>query len=487
MVRSRPAVARSRRIVAHTPPHRRLLLLAVAAALALPGTAVAQGAATTQVLQFNALNQNMWGPGNASEVVWSRSFNTTWNKSTSVGGIVGSLGEVCFPNPFGEDPCVGTDTRTGALLAAQTNGTIGVNLNARATAGSVDVRYGGQASVTASATQINPGGTLTLSSGFAIDPLATSFNSEFATLEASADLRFDVFARATARACAIGFGCTSAGGTIMDVNKTLELAALNRDGDGVLRVLGVEQPLSVSAGPVDVEAHLPSLETTGTLNDGDLAASGAQDLLEIGVDVPNVVANAILPGSGYLLSGEFGGFLDYSVFSSSIGPTLGMAQNFLFDATPMVRLAFSSPVQQIIGGIAQAATTSITFRLGDAIDVTSDFSDLEIIPFYFLQNTLQVITSATARLDASIELLSLSADMPFGLADLSLGPVFADDWSTPSASFTVDERRFAMDFGQVQGGALNVTSTPEPGTIVLMATGLAGLALAARRRRRLAA
>jgi hypothetical protein len=479
------AVARSGRTEFLAPHLRTFLALAVTVVLALPGVAVAQ-LATTNTVQFNALDQNMWGPGNASQVSWSRNYSTSWNRTASIGGIVGSVGEVCFPNPFGEDPCVGTDTRTGAQLGAETNGTIGLKLNASATAGSVDVKYGGQASVTASAAALNPGGVLTLSSAFDIDPLSTSLASQFATFQASADFQFDVFARATARACAIGFGCTTAGGTIIDVNKTIELAAINRDNDGALRVLGVDVPLETSVGPVDVEAHVPNLQTTGTIVGNDLQSTGAQDLLELGVDVPQLVANAIIPGSGYALSGDFG-FLDYSVFSSSIGPTLGMAQNFLFDATPMVQLAFSSPVQQIIGGVAQAATTSISFKLGQSIDVTSDFDNLEIVPFYFLQNTLRVITSATARLDASVDFLSLSADMPFGLSDLSLGPVFAANWSSPSATFTVDDRQFAMNFAQVQGGSMNVTATPEPGTMLLVGTGLLAIALVTYRRRRLAA
>jgi hypothetical protein len=474
MVASRPAPR----------PHmsRMFLAAAVAAAITMPGEAVAQAVSTSQTVQFNALNQSMWGPGPASEVSWSRFFSTSWNRSTSVGGIIGSTGETCFPNPFGEDPCVGFDTRTGAQLAAETNGTIGVNLSARATAGNVSVMYGGQASVTASSATVGSGGTLTLTSAFTLNPLATSLNTEFATLEAFADFRFDVFARATARACAIGFGCTTAGGTIMNVDETVEIAALNRDGDGDLTVLGVDVPLATSISGVDVEAHLPSLETTGTISGGDLVSSGGQDLLEISMDVPRVVANSILPGSGFLLSGDFG-FLDYSVFSSAIGPTLGMTQNFLFDATPMVRLSFSDPVQQIIGGIAQAATNVLTFRLGESIQITSTFANLEIVPFYFLQNTFRVLTNATARLDASINLLSLSADMPFGLSDLSLGPVFSDDWSTPSASFLVDQRQFAMNFAQFEGEALMVTATPEPGTIILMGTGLAGLAARLRRRK----
>jgi hypothetical protein len=118
------------------------------------------------------------------------------------------------------------------------------------------------------------------------------------------------------------------------------------------------------------------------------------------------------------------------------------------------------------------------------VELLGTGTDLNITPFYFLQNAFRVITSAYARIDASINVLSLFADMPFGLSDLTLGPVFSDDWSSPTASFEIDNRQFAMAFQGVDGAGIHITATPEPATIFLLLTGLLAVAAVGRRRLR---
>jgi hypothetical protein len=463
---------------------RRVVLpvaMAMGATLQISMVAAAQEASSS-TLQFEALNQNMWGPGGAVSLIWERTFGTSWNESASVGGIIGSQGEICFPNPFGPDPCTGFDTRTGAQVGGETDGFVGVDLHAAVSAGSVDVRYGGDAGISTSSSVVGAGETFTINSFFHVATPLSSLTTQSPTVEAWADFQFDVFARGTARACAIGFGCTSAGGTLINVDETIEIASVNRNSSGEVRLLGVNVPLETSLGGVDITAHIPDLETTGDLNgSGDLVSGGSQDLLELSMDVPRVVADFILPGLGYALSGDVG-FLGYSIFSSAIGPTLGVAQNFLFDATPMVTLNFDRPVQRVVGGIAQAPTRALTVQLGQSVELLGTGTDLNITPFYFLQNAFRVITSAYARVDASINVLSLFADMPFGLDDLTLGPVFSDNWSSPTASFQIDNRQFAMQFQGVDGAGIHMTATPEPATVMLLLSGLLVVAVVARRR-----
>jgi hypothetical protein len=457
------------------------LLLALSTVVA--ERALGQVATTTQSLSFQTLDQSMWGSGPAQTLSFNRFLGTSWNTTASVGQIFGGVNEVCIPVPFFDDICGDVDTRTGAKFSAQTNGTIGVALNAKLSGGSVDVTYGGQASITA-ASQYNPGEVFTIGSSFVLDPFASVMQSEFASLEAWADLRFDVFAKAEVKGCVIGLGCAGTSGTIIDVNATKTIASLNRNQDGALKVLGVEVPLEASIGPIDVTATLPNLQTSGGAVGGDLKSSGGMDVLSLGMDVPRVVADAILPGLGYALSGDIGGMIGYNVFASSIGPTLGLAQNFLFDATPMVTLSFSQPVQQVVGGVAMAAKSSLTFALGQEINILGSSYEIEIVPFYFLQNTLRVQTDITARMDASLTLLELYADLPLGLPDMQLGPVYSDNFSTAQTAFNVDTRTFAMEFGGYAGESINLTATPEPATLLLMGTGIAGIGAWRRRQQR---
>ena len=424
------------------------------------------------VFTFAAENQNMWGGSGPASASYQDFLGVSWDKSFTIGSIVGSPNSTIIPGGciwfFGTHcwDAVTADTRTGLEITATTDGKIGIDVGAAINAGRVDVKMPGQATIsTASQTNNAPGGVVTLQTGYAVDPTAT-MNTEFPSISVYADFVFDVKAGGTIEACLIFAGCTTDSGTLFDINATLPLASFNRDGDGVLKVLGVEVPLEGSVGAVDFEVFPPNLETTASAPQTDLTSSGDVNVLDLGVDVPSLIADMILPGSSYLLGGSAMGF-SYTILSASLGPRFGVGQEFTFTSTPMTTLAFSSPVSPIVGGVTLAPVLSFDAPLGSAVDfVFPDALTLDVTPTYWLSNSLNVDTDFLSRLGFSLTVLELGT--PLG----NIGPLYQGDYQTTAVPIGIDDRNFALAFNTYQGSTFELTSTPEPSTWVLMGSGL---------------
>ncbi len=450
---------------------KRIVACAILAlSIGLPRQSVAQYQ-QTDVFSFEAANQNMWGGSGPASASYHDFLGVGWDKSFSIGSIIGSPNSVIIPGGciwfFGTycwDP-VTADTRTGLEITAWTSGKIGLDVGATINAGRVDVSMPGQATLSTASLYTAPGSPVTIQTGYAVDPTAT-LKTEFPGIEVYADFVFDVSAGGSIEACLVFAGCTSSSGTLFDLDATFPLASFNRGGDGELKVLGVSVPLAGSAGPVDFEVFPPTLETEASAAATDLASSGDVNVLELGVDVPSLVADMILPGSSYLLGGEAMGF-SYTILSASLGPRFGIGQEFSFTSTPMATLEFSTPVSPVVDGVTLDPVTSFDAPLGSAVDfIFPDALTLDVTPTYWLANSLNVDTDFLSRLGFDLTVLELGT--PLG----NIGPLFSADYQTSAVPIGIDDRDFALAFNSYQGGTFELTATPEPSTWVLVGSGL---------------
>lgn len=447
------------------------VLTVLALSVALPRPSEAQYV-QNDVFSFQAANQNMWGGSGPATATYQAFLGVSWDTDFTIGSIVGSPHSVIIPGGcfwfFGQHcwSAVTADTRTGLEITAQTDGRIGLDVGATINAGRVDVAMPGQATLsTGSLTNNAPGSTFTIETGYAVDPLAT-MHTEFPSIEAYADFVFDVYAGGQIEACLVFAGCTYSSGTFIDWDKTIELAAFNRDGSGELTVLGMDVPLAGSAGPVDFEVFPPNLETDAAAPATALSSSGDVNVLELGVNVPALVADFILPGSGYALGGSMLGF-SYTVLSASLGPRFGIGQEFTFASTPMTTLSFNTPVSPIVNGVTLAPTWSFDAPLGSTLDfVYPDALTLDVTPTYWLDNSINVDTDFLSRLGFNLTVLEL--DTPLG----SLGPLFERDFQTDPVSIGIDDRDFSLAFNTYQGSTFQLSTVPEPATWMLLGCGL---------------
>ena len=458
--------------------------------LAIPSHAASQGYTAYESLLFQSLNQNMWGGGGPGSISYNAFLGLQWNESLSVGGIAGSSNTVIIPGGcviWCWDP-VTADTRTGAKFTGQTDGKIGLQVGATINSGTVDVTMPVTASLRTSAfSTIAPGGLFSIGTDYAVDPSA-SLHTLFPSMETYADFVFDVSATGTGEACFIGVGCAMDTGTFIDIDKTFELASVNRDGSNEFRVLGatVSDGVSFDVGPVSGQLDFPNLETDATSDISTLISSGEANVLDLGVDVPSLIADAVIPGSGYLLSGSLLG-VDYSVLSASMGPRFGIGQDFTFTSTPMTTLTFDEPVSPVVNGVVGTPVTQLDAALGSQLDfIFPEALSLSVTPTYWLQNTFYVNTDFLSRLALSLEVLGIHT--PIG----DLGPLYEDDFQTNPVAINLDSRQFALDFDQFQGTTFEIvaqssTVTPEPSSWILLATGLLVVAVVASKRRRKAA
>ena len=466
---------------------KRLIAVVVPAvlSLALAGQAAAQYT-HEDVFSFSAQDQNMWGTGPAAVGIdYSGFLGVSWDTEFTLGGIVGSEHATIIPGGciwfFGTHcwSAVTADTRTGLQVTAQTDGRIGVNVGAKITSGDVDVVIPGRTTIsTASLTANTPGSIASIQTSYASDPTST-MHTQFPTVQLYADFVFDVYAGGSIQACFVFAGCDTSEGTLFDLNATIPLASFNRDNDGELKVLGVEVPMEgqIPGTPVQVTFTPPNLVTDAAAVSTDLTSSGDQNVLDLAVDVPSLVAETILPGSEYLLGGDLWGF-SYTILSATLGPRFGFGQEFTFTSTPMTTLTFSEAVQPVVNGVTLDPTTSFDVALGSDFDfIFPDATTLDVTPTYWLQNSLNVDTDFLSRLGFNLTVLEL--DTPLG----SMGPLFERDFQTDPVSIGLDDRTFGVQFNTYTGETFQLSTIPEPETWLLLASGLLIVGVLGWRRR----
>lgn len=515
----------------------RIAIIAGIAGAALGATATAAATYDPGTLLFETTGQSMWGSGQALTLDRSLFLGTTWNSPTArIGEIIGNANQVIIPGTNSYTvtiPCVGVfggclpgtgrsytvpgippvtaDTRTGAVLSAQTSGTAGLNFNLKADSGSVGANLGYAAALNLP-DAIAPGTFFSLNPTSALAG-SSAFTTNFPEVSAKVDAVFGAKATFGAQGCLAPVGCANGSTTVGFDPVTQELVGFNQNGDGAIRVLGIDglspslpfgfgeviqippnSPLNVG----NVTVHLPNIDTLGTPTGGALASAGGDDLLDLRLDLDGLAFAAfglpsVLGQSFELELGSLGALeIGYDLVDVELGPTITIEQFFELDPTLMVTLDFDAPV--LLDGLGEVMSLTVPWdalpdlALTDAnpVTVTPTF-DLDVL----LTNRTRLGIDGVFTVDfltafASVDFFGLSADLG------TLGPLLPgiDQRGNLFNSPSLFDQTFALGgFDPIIGpsfilGALTGpgTTVPEPASGALLVAAVAALALSARQR-----
>jgi hypothetical protein len=456
---------------------------------------------TSGPLVFTTTGQSMWGPGNAPGFDVTVPLIQSWNTPTAtIGAIVGGVTTIpCVPVPVIGGCVPGTgitiDTRTGGTASASTMGQAGFRVGAKADSGSVaaTVSYVANLTVPDSA-QANQFVNLNPTSAFSGTQNLSTNSPEFSS---KADAVLGAKATLGGTGCFIPFGCASGSTTVGFDPQTLELVAFNQPANpGQVKILGVLDPALFQFGEPfqippnnpalnfgNVTVHIPDINTSGGLVGNSLKSSGADDFLDLRVDLDGVVLNAFgLPA--VLGTSVSAGPLNvsYDLIDVEFGPTLEVLQSFELVPTLMVDLDFSQPVNVQGLGMRTSLTApwdllpSIAFLPGETI-VTPEFSIQALFKNMTTLGVDGVFDLLVLRAGFSIEAFGLSLDIG------QLGPLFRITPRTDLFTFpTLFSNQFNLGGFASIDAAPFVVRIPEPEALLLAATALLAMALVRRRR-----
>lgn len=258
---------------------------------------------------------------------------------------------------------------------------------------------------------------------------------------------------------------------------------------------------AVTADLAEISLNAPDIATSGSGGGTSVTSMGRDDLLSAQLDLDGAATLfAGLPPAGLNFD-----LIDIGVFKLGVsldlidvdaGPVLGITQDFEFKPTLMVNFAFSNPVQ--IPGFAnpQSSWSGLWKNLPQfAIASNTTFS-----PTFWLDAMLTNDMGLDLGLVGTLDVLKLGATASVGPVDLlgfnpiSLNNLLGLDntlFETDKIGFSVYKDTFSLGgfnliagrsftlgigSGPVIGGDPNTggdpTSVPEPGTLLLLLTGL---------------
>ncbi|MCB1683936.1 MAG: PEP-CTERM sorting domain-containing protein [Pseudomonadales bacterium] len=413
------------------------------------------------------------------------------------------------------------DTRTGAEIVATSDGRVGLELGVEIDSGSVDatVSYAATLDIPDDLTVLDRTQAISFNTNSALAGVNT-LDTVFPTMALSVDAIMELSGSVTGEACLIGPGCTS-GGTSFNIAERAPIVSFNEDGEGGILLLGQSPsdfglaaeadgfPFSLDvAGLAEVTLHLPAPNATGGLNTATqtLQASGQDDLIDLILDIDNIVAtSAGVPGL-FGSSASFGPVsLGFDIINVAMGPTIDLAQDFELDPTLFVSMFFDEAVM-----VAGELVTNVTSAWDLLPDITFVSDATTVTPTFFLQSTLLNQTFLDFDLQFIVDLLQVNYDAgllgsdSFGIGnildqavDLFASPAFISSlFDLGGFNLQIGES-FIIDFltgatlpsSSIAMSAINpildlpdTASVPEPGTWVLLLSGLLGLLLAHRRR-----
>ncbi len=398
---------------------------------------------------FQTSNQSMWGSGPAFTFNFANFYGVTWNKSGSAGDIgCGWFGD-CY----------------GVEFTAYSSGRIGVDLGFQLNSGSVNASVPTQINLSMP-DEVNPYlGPFVANAlaGYGAGLLTTASPG----VSAYADLVFEILAGARGELCFVG--CGSFGGNIVNINAHPELLAFNRNNDGELRVLGNNFGIPASGdlgGYVDYTVYLPNISTSGG-GVPPILSSGTSSFIDLSANVVNIAANALgLPP----LSGSVGP-INYNLLSAGVGLDIGLYQDF--SLMPNVHIHLD---------VAETGQT-VSFDAGSpspGINVPFDATLLHVTPTFFMNGLFFNDTGF------SLEPNVFASGGYFGVSGLgSVGPLFNQTYDIGNFPISAYDTSFTLGgFDSFTGPTFEIKVVPEPGSLVLLGSGLAAIVAAALRKRK---
>lgn len=473
-----------------------VVALSVAAWCALIGAGHASASVIDTNLNFSAVNQNLWGPGEA--IVADRTISIP-----DPAVHVDNLSPGSFSDPTSAIAhFLGVDV--GVKISPTASFSAGLTASYHVNTGSYDVNYPAAVRLrlpdqvvagqpfTVSA---EPPGPVALSAnpvvsqtalaaiagaGYSTSSLAyrsvvnegllapvPGFATQFPYAEARVALDLAASGGVDARFCLVvvcpgktfNFQTVDARQQIFEVNSLSGIQVLNQP------VVSFNQTLNLAEG-VSVTFRSPSINLDASLPSGaslaPLVASGQQDFLDFSFD-----ANKLLPVVGALLQNNVGP-IGYDLLSVSPTLSLGLSQSISFDPTEVfVNLQFSAPVLDSRDGLVK--TEVLVPVDGSGVSLTPATvgggltGTLQVKPTYLLESTVHNTTALT--LGGTVTVAALALDTPklgpfydhtFDLGTATLFDLIDDPWSSEIPAITTPTQSIPFQSSFLQKVAVNL-------------------------------
>ncbi|HUG37683.1 MAG TPA: hypothetical protein VML54_12070, partial [Candidatus Limnocylindrales bacterium] len=386
-----------------------------------------------------------------------------------IGDTVGNVVTKCLP-------FTSICASVGAEIGARTSGRAGIPYGLKVDSGTFDLHYPARA--TFEVPTVVPGGpgspTVTIRTSLSAVPgglglpdlpggpvtlRTATLQVRSPDLQAFVDLAAEFHAFAGGRAC-LGV-CYPFNPTLgpIDFNESKEIAAINRGGDGEIRVLGEtyssHQSISEFNGLLNASFNLPRLDsssadTRGGFDGVNLTSSGRDSVAVLNANIAQIVLTAV--GLGIPLSGNLGP-IGYNLLQVNAGAFINVEQTLTFTPSATARLLFSSEVVPRIGGVDQAPTRVIDIRLGDDVTFTPlGLAAVGVEPIISFGG--QIRNSFDLVLGGHVDVKALGVNV----AGLTLGPLVDESLSSDQVgTLNLLTNEFDTRLGTVMGRGFNLS------------------------------
>ncbi len=429
--------------------------LAVVWSLTLCGSPVS-AARTDNDVHFATSGQSLWGPG-AERPGPARVnlLNDGWNQGGSVGDRRGVSG-------FGE---------FGGSITASTNGNIRTSIGtSNFGRGAVAVSYPVRLSVFhPDPDNFRPGDAVRVSASQVILPGANVVTTAPSTGSLRLSAQVGIAANVSATACV--FGCSSF--PMLNLNfRPPELPVVNVPMGSVPSASvgpaslvienngpGTCQPDQIAIPPTSGFAQRtgvsgcigkPSFATaTSVAGDGKtLLATGADEFMFISLDLDNWLSK-IRGAPKFGVAKDFrAGRVSADALDVDLDHRFTLAHGHTFAPNILVTLSFPFAipfVKHTAGGSTPGLGSSVTFAVGESVDIIAPEAVFDVVPTFTMDNRFQNNTELT--IDQSIEERVMQAHFGLGGISLVCSPQICSPWGSCCCSSCLSSPSFNFGLG----------------------------------------